>query len=82
MVNFGNVVIIQMLIYRKFRKYFISAVAENRNLDIEKVRAMADGSSMMGEMALENGLVDRIGGLYEVKEYIKDNIGEEVEVCW
>ena len=35
-----------------------------------------------GEVALSNGLVDRIGGLYDMKEYIKDNIGEEVGVCW
>jgi protease-4 len=61
---------------------FVEAVAENRNLEIEKVRAMADGSSMMGEMALENGLIDRIGGFYEAKEYLKEQIGEEVNVCW
>lgn len=61
---------------------FIKAVAENRDLDLEKVRQLADGSSMLGEMALERGLIDRIGGLYEVKEYLKEIIGEEVEVCW
>jgi len=37
---------------------------------------------MLGAMALENGLIDRIGGLYEVKEYLKDLIGEDVEICW
>ena len=61
---------------------FIKAVAENRNLDIEKIRQLADGSSMLGEMALENGLIDRIGSFYEVKGYIKEKIGEEVEICW
>jgi protease-4 len=66
----------------KITEYFIEDVANNRNLEIEKVRALADGSSMMGEMALENGLIDRIGGLYDVKEYVKEMIGEEVEVCW
>ncbi len=60
---------------------FIKAVAENRNMKIEKVRALADGSSMLGEMALKNGLIDRIGSFSEVKEYIKEKIGEEVEVC-
>ena len=67
---------------RKLTEYFIKAVAENRNLDIEKVRELADGSSMLGEMALENGLIDMIGGFYEAKEYIKEKIGEDVEVCW
>ena len=61
---------------------FISAVAENRNLDIEKVRALADGSTLLGEMALENGLVDRIGGIFEVKEFLKEMIDEDVEICW
>ena len=61
---------------------FVKMVAENRNLDIEKVEKLADGSTMLGEMALENGLIDQIGGLFEVKEYLKQKIGEEVGVCW
>lgn len=61
---------------------FIKDISVNRNLDADKVRLMADGSSMPGEMALKNGLVDKIGGLSEVKQYLKDKIGEDVEVCW
>lgn len=61
---------------------FVKAVAENRGLDIEKVRKLADGSTMMGEMALRNGLIDQIGGVFEVKEYLKEKIGEDAEVCW
>lgn len=61
---------------------FIKMVAENRNLDIEKVRKIADGSTMLGEMALRNGLIDQIGGIFEVKEYIKEKIGEEADICW
>ena len=57
-------------------------VAENRNLDIEKVKALAEGSTMLGEMALQNGLIDQIGGLPEVKEYLKEKTGGEVEICW
>ncbi len=61
---------------------FIKAVAENRNLDIKKVRKLADGSSMLGQMALENGLIDKIGGIYEVEKYLKEKIGEDVKICW
>ena len=61
---------------------FIKSVSENRNLAIDKVRALADGSSMPGQMALENGLIDRIGGIYEVKSYLKDKLGEEIDICW
>lgn len=61
---------------------FIKTVATNRNLDINKVKALSDGSSMLGEAALKNGLIDKIGGITEVKDYLKDKIGEEVEICW
>lgn len=61
---------------------FIKTVATNRNLDSNKVRALADGSSMLGVAALQNGLIDKIGGIAEVKDYLKDKIGEDVEICW
>lgn len=61
---------------------FIKAVAANRNLDNSKVRALADGSSMLGEAGLKNGLIDKIGGLDEVKNYLQEKIGEDIEICW
>lgn len=61
---------------------FIKTVAANRNIDIDQVRKLADGSSMPGELALEYGLIDRIGGMAEVREYLKEKINEEVDVCW
>lgn len=61
---------------------FVKAISENRNLPLEKVKRLADGSSMPGQMALENGLIDKIGGLHEVDIYLKDKIGEEVSICW
>ncbi len=60
---------------------FIKTVSSNRNLDIEKVRAMADGSSMLGQMALEKGLIDEIGGLTEVKNYFKSKLKVDPKVC-
>jgi protease-4 len=61
---------------------FIKAVAENRGLDINKVRALADGSSMMGTMALKNGLIDKIGGFNEVEQYLGELVGGEPVICW
>ncbi|MBX9723589.1 MAG: S49 family peptidase [Candidatus Obscuribacterales bacterium] len=61
---------------------FIQDVATNRNIPIEKVRAIADGSSILGERAKELGLIDGIGGYAEVKNYIEEKIGEKPEVCW
>lgn len=61
---------------------FVKAVAENRKLAIAKVTALADGSTMMGEAALQNGLIDKIGGLPEVKKYLQEQLNEPVEICW
>ena len=61
---------------------FIEAVADNRNIDIEKVKLLADGSTMLGQMALENNLIDHIGGRYEVEEYLRKKIGGNIEICW
>ncbi len=61
---------------------FMQEVAWNRDLDIERVRAIADGSSMLGEMALENSLIDRVGGMHEVKEYLGKLLNEDIGVCW
>lgn len=61
---------------------FIKNVAEDRKLDIKKVQSLADGSTMLGQMALENGLVDRIGGLIDAKNYLKEKIGYDIDVCW
>lgn len=61
---------------------FIKIVAENRNLPIEAVRKLADGSTMLGEQAKENGLIDEIGGVYEAENYLGQVLGKKVEVCW
>lgn len=61
---------------------FIKTVAKNRNLPIEKVRELADGSTMLGEAALREGLVDEIGYLKEVKDYIRKTYDIEPDFCW
>lgn len=61
---------------------FVEAVAENRNMDIEKVKKLADGSTMLGQMALDNGLVDRIGVYHDALDYLEELLGEKAEICW
>ncbi len=63
-------------------EYFIKLVSQNRNLSIETVRKLADGSSMMGEAALKNGLIDQIGSLSDVIIFLEDKIREPVNICW
>ncbi|MFT4537470.1 MAG: protease-4 [Saprospiraceae bacterium] len=61
---------------------FVQTVATNRSMDIESVRALADGSAMLGEMALEKGLIDQVGGYYDVLEYIEGEYYVDPVVCW
>jgi protease-4 len=61
---------------------FIQAIVTNRGLPEEKVRALADGSSMLGEEALQNGLIDMIGTQREALEVLETEIGREPSLCW
>ena len=61
---------------------FIKTVSENRHLDIKKVTALADGSSMLGQMAKDNGLIDQVGTIYDVENYLKQKIKTNVNICW
>ncbi len=44
---------------------FITAVAESRNMTVEKVSTFADGRVLTGEQALNLGLIDELGSVYE-----------------
>ncbi len=44
---------------------FITAIAEGRSLDMDKVRQLADGRIYSGRQALEVGLVDQLGNLQD-----------------
>ena len=61
---------------------FIKTVSENRGISVEKVKELADGSSLLGQMALDNKLIDQVGSIYDVKDYIKKLIDADVKVCW
>ena len=50
---------------------FLTAVAEGRNLSLEKVRPFADGRVMTGAEAKEHGLVDALGNFYDAVELAK-----------
>jgi len=65
-------------------EYFVTQVATNRGLDHDTVAALADGSTMLGQMALDSGLIDKVGGVDEVIKYLQAQ-GLEVDkndLCW
>lgn len=61
---------------------FIKAVATNRGLEVEAVKSIADGSTVLGARALELGLIDEIGGWREAQAYLEAQIGETPTICW
>lgn len=46
---------------------FVNIVASYRNLSVEKVRELADGSTLNGVRARDAGLIDEVGGRAEAK---------------
>lgn len=62
---------------------FVKTIAENRHISIETLNQISDGRVFNGEQAALMGLTDRVGGLHEVKEYLKERYldGVEVVVC-
>jgi protease-4 len=54
---------------------FVKAVAEGRNLPIEKVREIADGRILTGAKAKELGLVDLLGNFRDAVELAREVTG-------
>ncbi len=63
----------------KFNDMFVELVAAERNMEIDKVRALADGRLFTGRDALEAGLVDEIGDLHAAILFAAQQAGIEGE---
>jgi len=50
---------------------FTGMVVERRKMPVDKVTALADGRIYTGNQALQNGLVDAIGGETEAREWLE-----------
>lgn len=62
------------------REQFVTAIAEGRKLDRDKVAAAADGRIFTGEDAKALGLVDRLGNFADALEWAGELGGIEGEV--
>ncbi|MCX6738967.1 MAG: S49 family peptidase [Candidatus Parcubacteria bacterium] len=62
--------------------FFVATVAENRHLSIDIVRTMADGSWVLGDQALKEKLIDKIGSFAEVKRYLEENGVSTNKIPW
>ncbi len=65
----------------KIHENFVTAVSGNRSIEREQVAKLANGASMLGDKALEKGLIDELGDMQEAKAYLKKELGTEVRVC-
>ncbi len=60
-------------------KAFVELVASYRDMDVEEVKKLADGSTMPGVRALDRGLIDSLGGSNEARGVISALIGKSVD---
>lgn len=58
---------------------FISTVADGRQMDIEKVKKIADGRILTGKQAMDLGLVDAMGNYYDALSYAGGRAGLDGE---
>ena len=61
---------------------FVADVATNRGIPADQVRAIADGSSVLGDKAKSLHLIDEIGSWSQAEDYLQQQIGEKPQVCW
>lgn len=61
---------------------FVKLVAEYRNIPVPEVEKLADGSTMMGDAAVSNKLIDEVGTTWDALDAIQQKIGEPVSLCW
>jgi protease-4 len=54
---------------------FVSMVAERRDMTVEQVTTLADGRVYTGRQAVENGLIDEIGGRREALHWLEQEKG-------
>jgi protease-4 len=60
----------------KLHDYFITAVAENRNMSYAEVKLLATGEIFLGGEAVNNGLIDELGSEQQALDYIGLAINE------
>lgn len=59
---------------------FVSAIADNRPLELEKVKEIADGRIFTGRQALKLNLIDKLGSMREVVDILRRDLNIEGDV--
>lgn len=61
---------------------FAQTIAQNRDLPVDRVRELADGSTWLGKEALSLGLIDKLGTYPAVLEHLREVLQDEPVICW
>ena len=61
---------------------FIQAVSDNRKIPVDDVKAIADGSTVLGDKAKSLNLIDEIGSWSQAEQYLQEEIGAKPDICW
>ena len=61
---------------------FVEEVAQNRNMSLEVVANLSDGSIYKGKEALENGLIDELGDLTDAVQWLEKKEGTKLKVVY
>ncbi len=70
--------LIQSIVDRTYDQ-FVAVIAESRELEIDAVKAFADGRIILGDQAVELGLVDEIGGITRAAKIALELTGDTAE---
>ena len=60
---------------------FVKMVADNRHMSVEKVTALANGAPMTGEEGVQNGLIDKLGNVDDVRSYLTGELKQNAVIC-
>lgn len=61
--------------------WFVDLVAENRGMSRAQTLVLADGSIYTGRQSLENGLIDSLGGMKEIRAFLSSkDISSDLQI--
>ncbi len=60
---------------------FVNIVAENRSMSTSTVLTLADGASYTGQEGVQNGLINKIGNVDDVRSYLTNKLGAGAVIC-
>jgi protease-4 len=60
---------------------FVQIVAQNRHLSVATTTVIANGSGLTAQTALEDGLIDKIGDLSDVQNYLQGVLHKKPSIC-